>query len=82
MSLIYVAGSGPSVKGFDFAHVSTKKMKVDCDHVVLPRANWINPRNRMKAIVWSSQEMGKVLLRVQASKMEAIQRLTGGIRGD
>ena len=53
MSLIYVAGSGPSSKGHNKAHVVTKK-KVgwDYEHIVLPRANWITERTQDKAISW------------------------------
>ena len=53
MSLIYVAGSGPSSEGHGFAHVVTKKkMGWDYEHIVLPRGNWDQPRTTGRAVVW------------------------------
>jgi len=53
MSLIYVCGSGPSGKDCKKAHVVTKKkLKVDYEHIVLPRANWITQQTKHKAIAW------------------------------
>lgn len=57
MSLISVAGSGPSSKGYDFAHVVTKKKTHwGFEHIVLPRANWITQDTRDRAVVWPHYE--------------------------
>jgi hypothetical protein len=53
MSLIYVAGSGPSGKGHRFAHVVTKKKAHwDFEHIVLPRSNWITVQTESRAVPW------------------------------
>ena len=53
MSLIYVAGSGPSSKGHRKAHIVTKKkVHWDYEHIVLPRPNWKTLEMGDKAISW------------------------------
>ena len=55
MSLIYVAGSGPSSSGHRKAHVVTKKkVHWDYEHIVLPRSNWVTDKDR--SIVWEWYE--------------------------
>lgn len=57
MSLIYVAGSGPSSKGHRSAHVVTKKKKNwEYDYIVLPRGNWITHETEKKAVSWDKYE--------------------------
>ena len=60
MSLIYVAGSGPSSKGHRKAHVVTKKkLGWDYEHIVLPRGNWDQPRTAGRSIDWSDYSQRK-----------------------
>ena len=54
MSLIYVAGSGPSSKGHNKAHVVTKnKTKWDFEYMVFPRPNWITAQTVDRAVDWT-----------------------------
>ena len=53
--MIYVAGSGPSSKGHRKAHVVTKKkVKWECEHIVVPRSNWVTEAIQDKVVVWTS----------------------------
>jgi len=67
MSLISVAGSGPSSKGHRSANVVTKKKAHwDYDYIVVPRSNWVTRQTDSKAIGWDKYPNKKKWLKYYA----------------